>query len=89
MTKEQYIEKLVNRLNVQKFLATKVFYAIYLCDVAVFCSYMADDIDHPEERITAKRVKESKLKEFDNGLVSKIESFMDEDEEYDIHKFSK
>jgi len=65
-------------------IATKVFNAKYKCDVVVFCSYMVDYRDHPEARSKAIRVKESELKSSDRDLVEKIETFMDEDAEYDI-----
>lgn len=85
MTKEEYINKIVRELNVDKDFATKVFTEKNKCDWAVFCSYMADDRDHPEERSEARRKKNIELEGLDKDLVESIESFMDEDEEYNIH----
>ena len=62
--KERLIELLCEKLpGVNAETVTKVFDIVRERDWAEFCSYMADDKDHPEERVAANRTMNEKIDE--------------------------
>ena len=90
---EAYIEKLSKKFELNPEVTGLIYKEIHSYDWKIFRSYMADDRDHPEERDQAKRdllafrdmLGEDGLKvKFDN-----IKKFMEDDEEYNIHKMKE
>jgi len=90
---EAYIEKLSKKFELNLEVTELIYKEIHSYNMKVFCSYMADDRDYPEERDRAKRdllsfrdmLGEDGLKvKFDN-----IKKFMEDDEEYNIHKMKE
>ena len=89
---EVYIKKLAKEFNISEATATEVYTIINEYDWAVFISYMAD-YDHPEERVKAKQVLDSKKSNYSEEFqktFDKIQTFMKDDwREYNIHEMLK
>lgn len=89
---EAYIEKLSKKFELTTETAGLIYLYINQYDWKVFCSYMADDRDHPEERAQAKKellAFKDKLTDELKTRFDEIQRFMEEDEGYNIHKMSE
>lgn len=89
--REVYIEKISKEFRISLATAKDIYEAINKYDYACFCSYMGD-YDYPQERVAA----EKDLNRFKNfysfnfqKVINKVQEFMKNDSEYNIHEMNK
>lgn len=70
--KENLIQMLSKELNEEVSKVEKGFEIINKREWAIFCSYMADDRDHPEERTRAEKDFEKESEEFNRDFMFKM-----------------
>jgi hypothetical protein len=82
---EAYVNLLAKEFGIPVETAEAIYKAINKFDWKVFCSYMADDRDHPEERKAAREELISVREKYDTELFDKIQAYMSDDNNYSIH----
>ncbi len=89
---EVLIQKIAKTFNISEATAADIYKIVNDFDWKVFCSYMADDRDHPEERTEARHeliAKRNNYSENFRETFDEIETFIHNWEEYNIHKMDE
>lgn len=89
---EVLIQKIAKTFNISEATAADIYKIVNDFDWKVFCSYMADDRDHPEERTEARQeliAKRNNYSENFRETFDEIETFIHNWEEYNIHKMDE
>ncbi len=89
---EVLIQKIAKTFNISEETAADIYKIVNEFDWKVFCSYMADDRDHPEERTEARHeliAKRNNYSEDFRETFDEIETFIHNQEDYNIHKMDE
>lgn len=89
---EVLIQKIAKTFNISEATAADIYKIVNTFDWKVFCSYMADDRDHPEERTEARHellAKRDNYSESFRETFDEIETFIHNWEDYNIHKMDE